>query len=155
MFNAKKFVKVVEQRPAVPSLPFSKLIEELGKQNFVFDAVITTHSNNLNQDRLILGVQNAEGDIDFKKPIVGIRLSNKLKLKATDDMGVFNELYHNYPVFFGESTIKATPEEIEDGAPETRVVTWLTAAPAGEGNTKKATAIDVAKLLGKTAGMPQ
>ncbi len=70
-------------------------------------------------------------------------------------MAILKVLYDNYPVYFGDKTVRATEEEIEDGSPETRKVSWVTAAPAGETNTRKADRVDVAALLGKNiAGMP-
>lgn len=153
-FNAGSVIKIAAKSKELPSETFSNVITELNKQQFLFDGVIVTE-NKQGQRRMVLGVTNDDNEIDFDQPIVTFRLSNKLTLQASTPTAIFNELYQNYPVYFGSSKIKASEQELEDGAEEFRTVNWLTVAPANEYATPKAGKIDVAALLkGAIAGLP-
>ncbi len=154
MYNVKNVIRTNSQNVELPSKPFADFLLELDEAGFVFDSATTT-SSKTRGDKLILGTVGGDGYLDYKQPHVNFRLSDKLKLSGTTGPEILKECYGNYPVFFGESTIRATPEEIEDGEPETRKMSWVTIAPVGEYVPKKAGKIDVAALFGKTlAGMP-
>ena len=89
MYNVKisNHIKTGGARPAIPTLPVRDFVIELDKAGFSFNAVVTTWSENLKQQRLVLGtVDTKTGMIDYEKSkYVSLRISPKVQFKAVSD----------------------------------------------------------------------
>lgn len=164
MFAINKVARLAAVRKPVESLTFEDLLKQADAAKFEFGAIDlfgeskrTLDSDGSPMKRIVLGALDEEtGAVDYDKPIISIRISNKIILRKEDPIGVFKELYHNYPLFYNERKIKATEEEIEDGADEVRIVSTLTAAPLGENKVQHAK-VDLKALFGETkvvSGVP-